>query len=326
VLAAVSRPLLDTSIFDRERTHEEARRAHKLEHIYHAGQQKVWDGKEVLAELIAKHGPIRLSLEKRTALAKVFSGLMWGELAAWKISAQLADMLDDFEAKMAATSQVHDEARHFYVLHDYLQQLDVEIPPLNRPTRMLLEGVLKTENVLEKLIGMQLFVESMALTVFKIVRDLAIEPVLTELLLYFERDESRHVGLGVQHTPDLVRTMSAIDRARLAAFQLKMMVGALTSLKSMEKEFRILGVDPRAVAATGREKTLFAIGLLHEANGEAVNEVAGPVYIALFDATCELLFSRTDGRLSLKSVVARVVDACAVAAGGEGRPLGSARA
>src|SRR5207244_174538 len=136
--------LLDTSIFSRERSRDEASRARKLENIYHAGQDKIWDGREVLTNLVAKHGGVRMALDAQQALANVFSSLMWGELAAWKISAQLADALTDFEAKMAATSQVHDEARHFYVLHDYLSLLDVEIPDIGRSTRMLLETVLAT--------------------------------------------------------------------------------------------------------------------------------------------------------------------------------------
>jgi hypothetical protein len=300
--------LIDTSIFDRARTHEEARRAHKLEHIYHAGQDKIWDGRVVLKELFAKHGGIKMPLETQSALAKVFSALMWGELAAWKISAQLADGLTDFEAKLAATSQVHDEARHFYVLHEYLEHLDVEIPTLARPTRMLLESVLETESLLEKLIGMQLFVESMALTVFKTVRELEVEPVLSELLLYYERDEARHVGLGVQHTPDLVRELRLWDRARLDAFQMKILLAALFSLKSMEKSFRALGVDPRAVAEAGKEKMVSCMELLATSYGAQVTFVAGPTVQRVFDSTCELMFPRT----ATRSFAGRVREAALV--------------
>jgi hypothetical protein len=310
----MSRRLIDTSIFDRDRTKEEARRAHRLEHIYHAGQDKLWDGRKVLSELLEKHGGIQMPLDKQRALAKVFSALMWGELAAWKISAQLADSLTDFEAKMAATSQVHDEARHFYVLHDYLDHLDVEIPPLDRPTRMLLESVLATDSLLEKLVGMQLFVESMALTVFKTVRELNVEPVLSDLLLYYERDEARHVGLGVQHTPDLVRGLRWRDRARLDAFQLKIVIAALFSLKSMEDSFVALGVDPRAVADYGKEKMMSAIELLAEANGDRVNAVAGQTVSRIFEASCELIFPSGEGRNSVRRRLSQAARAALEAA------------
>src|ERR1700753_3868413 len=103
----------------------------RLERLYHVGAQKAWDGKQVLADLLRQHGGIRISDEKRRSLAEVFSTILWGELAAWSISADLALQLEDTEAKMAATSQVFDEARHFYVLRDYLLALDVEGPPLH---------------------------------------------------------------------------------------------------------------------------------------------------------------------------------------------------
>src|SRR5262245_38543943 len=282
---------LDTGLFERERTHEEARRAKKLENIYHAGQHKIWDGQEVLAALIEKHQGVHMSVDDKKALARVFSGLMWGELAAWKISAQLADRLTDVEAKMAATSQAHDEARHFDVLHDYLEQLDIEIPSLDRATRYLLEAVLSTESMAEKLVGMQLFVETMALTMFKMVRELQVEPILSELLLYYERDEARHVGLGIQHSPELVRGMGPREVASLSAFQTKILLAALFSLKRMEPSLRRLGVCPRALAESGEEMLRTMMEQIMEANdGVVIAAIANPVVRRSFNAAKELMF------------------------------------
>jgi hypothetical protein len=292
--------LLDTSIFTRERTREEARRAHKLENIYHAGQEKIWNGREVLSVLVEKHGGVQMPLDVQRALARVFSSLMWGELAAWKISAQLADLLTDFEAKMAATSQVHDEARHFYVLHDYLELLDVEIPAPSRSTRMLLETVLGTESMAEKVVGMQLFVESMALTVFKFVRELRIEPVLSELLIFYERDEARHVGLGVQHAPELLRGISLKERMSLETFQLRILINSLVALKSLEPSFRRLGIEPRAIAEDGIQRMLSTLALIAQVNGRDMKELAGPVITRIFEATCEVMFPAPGSARSLR--------------------------
>ena len=109
---------------------EAQRKLDKLERLYHIGQNNIWDGKQVLAELIARHGQPKLPPEQRDAALKLLSILLWGELAAWAISADLAERIDDVEAKMAATSQAHDEARHFYVLRDYLRV--GELPPFPR--------------------------------------------------------------------------------------------------------------------------------------------------------------------------------------------------
>src|SRR5262249_34108141 len=156
-----------------------------------------WDGRNVLDELVAKHGEIEFPADKRDAFARIASVLLWGELAAWSISADLALKLDDTPAKMAASSQVFDEARHFYVLREYLWRAGIDVQRLGGWSRRLLVELLETDNLLYKVVGMQLLVESTAVAMFRAIADANIEPVLTELLYYFERDEARHVGLGV---------------------------------------------------------------------------------------------------------------------------------
>src|SRR6185436_1410708 len=111
---------LPYTMFDLQRNAADARRFDRIENIYHRGQSLAWNGRDVFDAIVAKHGGVHVPVEKHAALRAVFGPIMWGELAAWKISAQLADRLEPLEAKMAATSQAHDEARHFYVMHDYL--------------------------------------------------------------------------------------------------------------------------------------------------------------------------------------------------------------
>ena len=137
------------------RTEEQTR---KLARLYHVAQEKAWDGRAVLRDLVAKHGGIHVPEDKREALGRIASVLLWGELAAWSISADLALRLEDPASKMAATSQVFDEARHFYVLRDYLWQAGIPVPKLGGYSRALLVDLLETENLLHKLVGMQLMV------------------------------------------------------------------------------------------------------------------------------------------------------------------------
>src|SRR6185436_6719392 len=88
-------------------------------------------GPAVFREAVSRHGGIQLEREKRLSLAHPISMLMWGELAAWIVSAELTERLEDPDARMAASSQVFDEARHFYTLRDYLALLHVPVPPLD---------------------------------------------------------------------------------------------------------------------------------------------------------------------------------------------------
>lgn len=287
---------LPFGMFDLARSAKEARRAEKLANIYHRGQELTWDGRQVLGELIEKHGGIRLPLEKTQALSRLFGILMWGEMAAWKISAQLADRLVPLEARMAATSQVHDEARHFYVLHDYLQELGHVPRRISRSTQVLLDSVLETDDLAAKLLGMQLLIETIALTLFQTVREARVEPVLAELLRYFEKDEARHVGLGLQHLPEMLRRMPRRRALRLIAFQAWIMGWAMAELKALEPDLRTLGLDPRHIFTLGIAKQALVFQTLWtELGGKPSAEAT--LADRLIMAAGELLFPRSaEGR------------------------------
>lgn len=292
-------------MFDAPRAAEEARRAAKLAGIYHRGQDLAWSGREVLDELIARHGPIRIAPDVQAALGRLFAIIMWGELAAWKISAQLADELVPLEAKMAATSQAHDEARHFYVMYDYLRALGTVPREIDRASRAVLDLVLRTDSMLEKLIGMQLMVETLALTIFQLVRETQVEPVLCALLRYYEKDEARHVGLGIQHLPDMMRRASRWQAARAILFQVRIVGWTLRGLKDLEPDLRVLGISSRRVLMVGRNKMFTATQMLWDGIGTG-RPMSRTRIEAAIDAFAELMFPR-------ESVGPRLVDRLASA-------------
>lgn len=278
-------------MFDLHTSANEARRRVKLAHLYHRGQELAWDGREVLRSLLDKHGGIRLAEDKRPHMAKIFGIIMWGELAAWKISLQLADQIVPLEGKMAATSQAHDEARHFYVMYDYLSELGEVPKTLDRSSRVVLDLVLETESLAEKLLGMQLMVETLALTIFQAVRESRIEPVLAELLKYYEKDEARHVGLGVQMLPSMIRRMNKREALSLFLFQLKIIGWSIAGLKAMEPAFRELGIDPRAILGMGRAKQVLAFQEIWDQLGINADPPKSREYVVrTVNAVSELLF------------------------------------
>jgi hypothetical protein len=222
----------------------------KLERLYHNTQAYAWDPRAVLDELVAKHGGVHVPEEKKEALGHLFTVLLWGELAAWNIAADLARALPDLDAKMAATGQVFDEARHFTVLREYLGRAGVPIPPVNPFGRRLLRNILGTSSVIEKLYGMQLTVETLALGIFKGLAASRVEPVLCDLLEYVERDESRHVALGVLYLPKLLARTTAVERARNWAFNIELFVLSLAGGQVLDKHFQVLGLDHRELGFT----------------------------------------------------------------------------
>ncbi|HEX3343068.1 MAG TPA: ferritin-like domain-containing protein [Polyangiaceae bacterium] len=232
--------------------HRAADKTHRLERLYHQTQARSWDPRAVLDELEAKHGGIHVPEDKREAMGHVFTVILWGELAAWNIAADLARALPDVDAKMAATGQVFDEARHFTVMRDYFQRAKITLPPMNPFGRRVLVKILETESVLEKLYGMQLLVENLALAIFKQVAASGIEPVLTELLAYVERDESRHVALGVMYLPKLLAKASPVERARNWAFNMELFFLTIGGGQLLDRHFHALGVDHRQLGATAQ--------------------------------------------------------------------------
>jgi len=246
---------------------KEVRQARILEGVYHKAQDKIWNGNEVLNELLKTHGPILISEESSNAIKNIFSIILWGELVAWKVSLQLGANIDDFSAKMAATSQAHDEARHFYVMKDYLDLLGHNPKPLSPKVAKVLEEVLHTKNLAKKLLGMQLMVEPIALTIFRFTRKLNVEPILTDLLAFYEIDESRHIALGIQYLPKLIKKMNKFQLASLIIWQAKVINAEIRGLKEIESDVVALGLDPLEIFEYAEKKQMECLELIAKQMG-----------------------------------------------------------
>src|SRR4029077_10414044 len=129
------------------------------------------------------------------------------------------------------------------VLRDYMWRANIPIYRLGGWSRRLLVELLETDHLLYKVVGMQLLVESTAVVMFHAIADAKLEPVLTELLYYFERDEARHVGLGVLALPDVLAGLSDRDALALWWFQTKMQLEMIAGGMTLRHAFERLGVD-----------------------------------------------------------------------------------
>jgi hypothetical protein len=220
-------------------------RKNRLRRIYDKCSASVWDGPAVFRAAVARAGGIQLAPEQRAALASIVVRLTWGELAAWLVSAELAERLEDPDARMAASSQVFDEARHFYILRDYLALLHVPVPALDPYFATALRALLSSGDLVVKLFAMQILVEGAAQSIFHFLSESGVEPVLSEILPYIERDEARHIGLGVLHLPELLARRSQAECRRVAA-QVRT-IGDLLGVSFVRnvQPFERLGLDPR---------------------------------------------------------------------------------
>jgi hypothetical protein len=156
----------------------------------------------------------RLRAEQR---AFTFTQLFLGEQAALALCAQLLNMVPEVEAKFCLAGQIIDEARHTEVFGRYLEKLGAEAP-VSAPLEELVRSLLDTDHVAEKIVGMQIFLEGVAVGIFQRFQHDSPDPLMRDILQLVLRDESRHAGFGVIYLADKFRDASPAERARVEAF------------------------------------------------------------------------------------------------------------
>jgi len=128
----------------------------------------------------------------------------------------------------------------------------------------------------------------MALTLFHIVRSRNLEPVLTGLLPYYERDEARHVALGVLHLPRMIEGLNPLQSLALWRWQVRQYLAQFAMLHELTPQLEVLGVHPREMLNLGREKQILAAKMLMEQMGYQLPVVR--IFRALTDFRAELEF------------------------------------
>tara|TARA_R100001015_G_C4621852_1_gene179147 strand:- start:100 stop:1002 length:903 start_codon:yes stop_codon:yes gene_type:complete len=239
-----------------------------LAKVYHTGQNKIWNGREVLDKLFKKYSDTKIKESHREPLQNILSIILWGEYVAWTVSSEMSANFKEFGAKIAAVSQAHDEARHFYVMRDYLQRrLNYKPSPIFGSALFVLKEVSTTNDLARKLLGMQLMIEPVAITIFRFIRKSNVDPILNELLEYYEADEARHIAIGMKYLPKLIKKMSAWEKILFILWQIKMIDGEIRGLKSIEEDLIKIGLNPLDVFEFAEMKQVSCLKLLSKDMG-----------------------------------------------------------
>jgi hypothetical protein len=122
------------------------------------------------------------------------------------------------EAKFYGATQVMDEARHVEVFSRYLNEKLGGPYPINKNLRSLLDQILTDGRWDMKYLGMQILVEGLAMAAFGFMHKTCSEPLLTDLLHYVIRDESRHVAFGVIALNDFFTQLPERERREREEF------------------------------------------------------------------------------------------------------------
>ena len=174
------------------------------------------------------------------------SQFMHGEQGALICTAKIVDTVPWYDAKLYASTQVVDEARHVEVFARYLDEKLGGSYQINAHLRMLLDDIVNDSRWDMTYLGMQIIVEGLALAAFGNMQQMTNEPLLKKLLRYVMSDEARHVAFGVLSLQEVYAHMSDKEIKERQEFAYEASVRMRDRFMSQEVWSR-MGVNPRDV-------------------------------------------------------------------------------
>ena len=134
---------------------------------------------------------------RRHAASYMLSNFLHGEQGALFATSQLVLAVPSADAKMYASTQVVDEARHVEAYDRYLREKFELVYPISPHLRQILDEILRESRWDMKYLGMQILVEGLALAAFGVITESAEEPLIRQIVKMIMQDEARHVAFGV---------------------------------------------------------------------------------------------------------------------------------
>ena len=176
----------------------------------------------------------------------MLSQFLHGEQGALICTAKITETVPWYDAKLYASTQVVDEARHVEVFARYLDEKLEGGYQINTHLGMLLDDVVEDSRWDMTYLGMQIMVEGLALAAFGFLHQLTTEPLLKHLLRYVMSDEARHVAFGVLSLKEVYDGMSDAEMKDRQEFAFEASVRMRDRFLQQEV-WHHMGVDPKAV-------------------------------------------------------------------------------
>jgi hypothetical protein len=201
------------------------------------------DGRVLADELVDIHeSPLwtrlgereRVELNRRITAWRL-SVLLYGEQGAMLACSQMVDIVTGADQKFFQATQVMDEARHNEVLERYLERrLGGLHYPMPENERLLFDVILSDPRWYIKTIALQLIAETFAVSLFRMMGQAAVDPVLREVCGRILQDESRHMGFGMLALPAVVREATEAERHEMEDFTCMALEKVLTGFFPLE--------------------------------------------------------------------------------------------
>ena len=174
------------------------------------------------------------------------SQFMHGEQGALICTAKIVETVPWYDAKLYASTQVVDEARHVEVFARYLEEKLGGQYQVNAHLRMLLDDIVQDSRWDMTYLGMQIMVEGLALAAFGFMHQLTSEPLLKKLLRYVMSDEARHVAFGVLSLKEVYDGMTDAEMKDRQEFAFEAAIRMRDRFMQQEVWER-MGIDVRQV-------------------------------------------------------------------------------
>ena len=174
------------------------------------------------------------------------SQFMHGEQGALLCTAKIVETVPWYDAKLYASTQVVDEARHVEVFARYIDEKLGGHYQINAHLRMLLDDIVNDSRWDMTYLGMQVMVEGLALAAFGFMHQLTGEPLLKQMLRYVMSDEARHVAFGVLSLKEVYDGMTDPEIKDRQEFAFEAAVRMRDRFLQQEVWER-MGINPREV-------------------------------------------------------------------------------
>ena len=174
------------------------------------------------------------------------SQFLHGEQGALICTAKITETVPWYDAKLYASTQVVDEARHVEVFARYLDEKLGGGYQVNTHLGMLLDDIVNDSRWDLTYLGMQIMVEGLALAAFGYLHQLTTEPLLKHLLRYVMSDEARHVAFGVLSLKEVYDGMSDAEMKERQEFAYEASIRMRDRFLQQEV-WHHMGVDPKTV-------------------------------------------------------------------------------
>ena len=174
------------------------------------------------------------------------SQFLHGEQGALVCTAKIVETVPWYDAKLYASTQVVDEARHVEVFARYLDEKMGGMYPVNAHLKMLLDDIIEDNRWDMTYLGMQIMIEGLALAAFGYLHELTGEPLLKKLLRYVMSDEARHVAFGVLSLKEAYEDMTDAEIKDRQEFAFEASIRMRDRFLQQEVWER-MGVKPRDV-------------------------------------------------------------------------------